>query len=215
MMEPRQYKKVFLILAAVVMAAPVAAWSAARNSRLPGYQSTLATLAASAQESKLAGSSGVAQASGILEDLAKKLTAEERTALNRPDDPNGRAKTYVKLMRERLKTARNLLTREQYAATSEQLEVYVGLVDDASRFLSTSVRPRDKAHKTLEQGLKEQIRVLEGIRRDVTAAHLEIAEKALETANRVRRQALNALLGDGKIILHEPGAGASKRPPLK
>lgn len=148
-----------------------------------------------------------------MEDLAKKLTTEERTALNRPDDPHGRIKTYVRLMQARLHAARAYLNKEQYTATDEQLEVYVGLADDAGRFLAASVRPRDKANKTLEQGLREQIRVLEGIRRDVTVIHLDLAEKALAAANRVRLQALNALIGDGKILKEPPGV--SKNPSKK
>lgn len=212
MMKPRLYKKVFLVLAAVVMlTAPTQTLRAARGLRLLEHQSTSA---ASAQENQHpTGPGTTAQASETMEEVAKKLTAAERTALNRPDDPHGRIKTYVRLMEARLNAARAYLNKEQYTATDEELEVYIGLVSDAGRFLAASVRPRDKANKTLEQGLHGQIRVLEGIRRDVTVIHLDLAEKALAVANRVRHQALNALIGDGKILKEPPGV--SKNPPKK
>ncbi len=73
--------------------------------------------------------------------------------------------------------------------------------------------PVTRRTKPLEQGLHSQIRVLEGIRRDVTVIHLDLAEKALAAANRVRHQALNALIGDGKILKEPPGV--SKNPPKK
>jgi len=207
MMKPRLYKKVFLVLAAAVMlAAPTQTLHAACGLWLPGCQP------ASVQETQHpTGSNTTAQASKSLEDLTKKLTEAERTALNRPEDPHGRIKTYVRLMEARLNAARAYLNKEQYTATDEQLEVYAGLVDEAGRFLAASVRPRDKANKTLEKGLHDQLRVLEGIRRDVTVMHLELAEKALAAANRVRRQALNALIGDGKILKESPGT--SKKTP--
>lgn len=206
-MKPRLYKKNFLVLAAAVMlTAPTQTLHAARGLWLPGYQS------ASVQETQRpTAPSTTAQTSKPLEDLIKKLTEAERTALNRPEDPHGRIKTYVRLMEARLNAARAYLNKEQYTATDEQLEVYAGLVDEAGRFLEASVRPRDKANKTLEKGLHEQLRVLEGIRRDVTVMHLELAEKALAAANRVRRQALNALIGDGKILKEPPGT-ARKTP---
>src|SRR5436853_5801117 len=173
MMKPRLYKKVFLVLAAAVMlTVPAQMLRAARGLRL------LEDPSASGQDNQSPPSSGTTtQASGSLEDLTKKLTEAERTALNRPDDPHGRIKTYVRLMEARLNAARTYLNKEQYTATDEQLEVYTGLVDEAGHFLAASVHPRDKANKTLEQGLHAQMRVLEGIRRDVTVAHLDLAEK--------------------------------------
>ncbi len=208
-MTPRLFQKVFLVLAAAVMlTAPTRTLRAARGLRLLEGQS-----ASALENQHPPRPCTTAQASGSLEDLAKKLTTEERTALNRPDDPHGRIKTYVRLMEARLNAARAYLNKEQYTATDEQLEVYAGLVDEVGRFRAASVRPRDKANKTLEQGLREQIRVLEGIRRDVTVMHLDLAEKALAAANRVRRQALNALIGDGKILKEPPGV--SKNPSKK
>jgi len=147
------------------------------------------------------------------DEALKKLTAEEQAALNRPEGPNGRAKTYARLSEARLKSARAALGREEYAAADEELKVYTALVADAGRYLAASAPRRDRAHKTIEQALREQIRVLEGIRRDETSAHIDVAEKALATAQRIRRQALNSLLGDGKTFLKDPELAEPKKAP--
>jgi hypothetical protein len=206
-MELQQYKKAVLMPAALlaVMAASQTL-HAAETLRLSKHP-LVRTQEAKPPDGKPRAQAGSGNGMG---ELAKKLTSEEHAALSRSDSPPGRIKTYIRLLRERLKGARNLLDRDEYAATGEYLEVYAGLVNEAGRFLKESVRPRDGANKTLEQGLREQIRVLEGIRRDVSVTHLGPVEKALEAANRVRIQALNALLGSGKILLPEPGA---KKPP--
>lgn len=161
---------------------------------------------AGAQEStrpREIGAGAIAQAPEMPEGIIKRFSEEERRALSRPEDSHDRIKTYIRLARARLKNARDLLNRDDYTGADEQLQVYAVLVTEAGRFRATSVRPRDKANKTLEQGLREQLRVLEGIRRDTPSMHIEPAEKAFAIANRVRLQSLSALLGDGKILLPE------------
>jgi hypothetical protein len=199
-------KEAYLILAAVMVVMSATTWQAMASSRLPSRQAVLA------QGNK----QPVGQITGspsLPEELATKLTSDERAALTRPDDPGGRVKTYSRLAHARLKAARDLLTQDQYQATQDQLEIYTALVEDAGRFLAASVPPRNRANKTIEQELREQIRVLEGVRRDLPAAYVEIAEKALAVANRVRLQALNAFLGDGKSILLKDQTGKSKKVP--
>lgn len=126
-----------------------------------------------------------------------KLTAEERTTFSKPDSPNDRMKTFVRLAESRLKSARDYLVRDDYTGADEQIMGYAALVAEAGQFSKISVPKRDKAHKTLEVSLREQTRTLEGIRRDTSVNYAETIEKALKLANQVRRQALNLLLGEG------------------
>lgn len=126
-----------------------------------------------------------------------KLTAEERSTFSKTDSPNDCMKTFVRQAESRLKSARDYLTRDDYTGADEQIMGYTALVAEAGQFSKTSVPKRDKALKTLEISLREQTRLLEGIRRDTSASYAETIEKALKLANQVRRQALNALLGDG------------------
>ncbi len=135
------------------------------------------------------------------EDWKSRFSKEERDALARPDSANDRIKTYVRLADLRLKNARDLMTREEYTAAGEQIVVYTALVADAGQFTKSSVPKKDKAHKTLETNLREQLRMLEGVRRDSLSAQAEIFEKAIKVVNQVRRQSLNILLGaDGGIL---------------
>lgn len=149
-----------------------------------------------------AGLGTVAQGAGMFaatasDEWKSKLTAEERSAISKPEGANDRVKTYVRLAESRLKSARSYLDREDYTGADEQIMGYVVLIADVGAFTKASVPKRDKAHKTLEVSLREQLRSLEGIRRDTAGAYADTAEKALKLVTQVRRQALNLLLGDG------------------
>lgn len=135
------------------------------------------------------------------EDWKSKFSTAERDAIARPESPNDRVKTYVRLALQRLNTARDLVTREEFSAASEQIIAYSALVADAGQFTKSSAPKKDKAHKTLETNLREQLRTLESLRRDTSAAQSETFDKAIKIVNQVRRQCLNILLGaDGGIF---------------
>jgi hypothetical protein len=144
----------------------------------------------------------------------RNLTSDEQRAIERAGGGNDRVKTYVRLAETRLHSAREALNQDDFAAAEKQLEAYAALVGDAGQFTKSSVPMRDKAHKTLEQALRVQIRLLEGIRRDTPADHADTVEKAIATANRVRTQALNLLLGSG-TFLSEPEKETKKTPDEK
>lgn len=131
------------------------------------------------------------------DDWKSKLTSEERSAINKPEGANDRVKTYLRLADSRLKSARSYLDHDDYTGADEQVMCYAALIADVGQFSKDSVPKRDKAHKTLEVALREQLRALEGIRRDTSASYAENAEKALKLVNQVRRQALSLLLGEG------------------
>ncbi len=131
------------------------------------------------------------------DDWKNKLTSEERSAINKPEGANDRVKTYLRLADSRLKSARSYLDRNDHTGADEQIMGYAALIADVGQFTKESVPKRDKAHKTLEVTLREQLRSLEGIRRDSPASYAENAEKALKLVNQVRRQALGLLLGEG------------------
>ncbi|HWQ34223.1 MAG TPA: hypothetical protein VNQ79_15350 [Blastocatellia bacterium] len=132
-------------------------------------------------------------------ELLKKLTPEEQAALSKSDSANDRVKNYLRVAAGRLKNARALLDTDKYAEADEQIQIYTAVINDAGRFL-TSVRARDKAHKTMEQGLKEQLRLLEGIRRNTPAEHFDVADDAVRTSERVRIQALKAALAADDLL---------------
>lgn len=131
------------------------------------------------------------------DDWKNKLTSEERNAISKPEGANDRVKTYLRLAESRLKSARSYLDRDDFTGADEQIMGYAALIADVGQFTKDSVPKRDKAHKTLEVTLREQLRALEGIRRDTSASYAENAEKAVKLVNQVRRQSLSLLLGEG------------------
>jgi hypothetical protein len=211
-MKLRPYQKVFLIWVALIWAGTELQASRAACGLGPAGNYPDASQEATRPRT-VAESGGEAQASLALEETLKRLTAEEQAALNRPGNPHDRIKTYARLSWARLRGAREALNREEHAATSEQLEIYTALVADAGRFAAASVPPRDRAHKTLEQALRLQIQMLEGVRRDLSVTQLEAVEKALAAAHRARRQSLNLLLGAGKVLSEGPEEPSKKPPP--
>lgn len=132
------------------------------------------------------------------------FSADEDKALNRAEGVHNRIKTYIRLARVRLKKAQDLLDLDDYAGAEEQIQIYTALVAGAGRFRAASVGPFEKANKTLEQGIFEQLRALDSIRRNTVSKYSESAEQAYILATRVRLQSLSALLGTGKTLL--PGS---------
>lgn len=133
-------------------------------------------------------------------DWKSKLTSEERSAVSKPDSPNDRIKTYMRLTDSRLRSARDHATREDYVAVDEEIKAYFALISDAGQFTKASVPKRDKAHKTLETSLRDQLRTLESLQREVTVSHVELIQKTIKLANQIRRQSINLLLGDEGIL---------------
>lgn len=130
------------------------------------------------------------------------LTEEESNALRKTERSNSRIKIYVRLSAQRLKNAREFIKQENFAASAEQIKGYTVLIADAGRVSKEAIPKGDKAHKTLELALREQIRLLETLKQDLSSAYSEVMEIALETSQRVRLQALNLLFGTG--LLSEP-----------
>lgn len=136
-------------------------------------------------------------------DWKNLLTEEELSALSKSQRPNSRMKTYVRLSAQRLKNAREYINQENFAEAEEQVKGYTALIADAGRVSKESIPIGDKAHKTLELALRAQIRLLEGLKRDLSSAYDEVTEVALQTTEQVRQQALNLLFGTGMLSKKE------------
>ena len=134
------------------------------------------------------------------DDWKNKLTSEERAAVSKPESPNDRIKTYVRLTESRLRSARDFASREDFVAVDDQIKAYFTLISDAGQFTKASVPKRDKAHKTLETSLRDQLRILESLQREVTISHVELIQKTIKLANQIRRQSINLLLGEEGIL---------------
>lgn len=156
-----------------------------------------------------------AQAAGTSEDWAKKISAEEQAAIERAGRGNDRVKAYVKLAEVRLQNARAALERGEFTASNEQLEAYTALIASAGEYARVNIPKRDKAHKTLEQALRSELRLLEGVRRDTSIDYAEPVEKAIAMAKRMRSQSLNLLLGNGTFLSEQEQDSTKKAPEEK
>ncbi|HYE74562.1 MAG TPA: hypothetical protein VEF04_14580, partial [Blastocatellia bacterium] len=184
---------------------------------LIGYLATLLCVTPGfAQSERPRTATGASQATNsTTEDWFKKLSAEEQSAIDRSGKGNDRVKTYVRLAEVRLQNARAALSRDELAASGEQLNFYIALIASAGEYTRAYVPQRDKAHKTLEQALRSHLRLLEGIRRDTSADYAEPVGKALAMANRLRVQSLNLLLGNGAFLSEQEKDAPKKDPEEK
>lgn len=132
--------------------------------------------------------------------LRARLSEEEKAALNKSESNNDKIKTYVRFAEQRLRNARADIEKEDSALAGREVSAYAALVADAGLFARASVPKRDKAHKTLETALREQYRVLEGLKRDIGVSQLSVLEDALQIVSKVRRQSLNLFLGEDKVL---------------
>ncbi|MFN0119900.1 MAG: hypothetical protein ACKV2V_05300 [Blastocatellia bacterium] len=141
------------------------------------------------------------------EDHLKKLTPQEQAELGKQGSPNDRVKASLRIGAARLQAMRMLIEQGKSQEIPAQILVYEALIRDTGKFLAGSVKSRDKAHKTMELGLKEHIKLLESLRRDVSFDDGgEAIERARQTADRVRVQSLAAALGDDQIIKRPEGS---------
>lgn len=162
---------------------------------------TVTTLPVEARHLLLLQATTTQQSETESDEVLSKLTAEEQARLTRPNQsPNNRVKDYVKTAAARLQLARQLLDQGKSAEVAEQLNIYAALIGHAGSYLRNSVKPRDKAHKTMEQGLRAQFRQLEGLRRDSFASVADVADQAMKTAEKVRLQSLRLALGAGDFL---------------
>ena len=133
-------------------------------------------------------------------ELRAKMSNEERTALSRQETNNDKIKTYLRFAEQRLRSARVLVDKDEHAEAGKEVVGYATLIADAGIFTRASVPKRDKAHKTLETALREQYRVLEGLKRDIGVSQVAVMEEALRIVVKVRRQSLNLFLGEDKVL---------------
>jgi hypothetical protein len=137
------------------------------------------------------------------EAALKKLTTEEQSVINSTGSPNDRAKNYIRVASGRLKNARTFVDQEKSSEAIEEVKVFSAIITQAGKYFA-SVKARDKSHKTIELGLREHLRQLDSLRRDITFEYADSVEAAMKVANRVRLQAINALVGDGPILSTDP-----------
>jgi hypothetical protein len=146
------------------------------------------------------------------------VARDDRSQLTTAKDAKARVKLTIELAEARLGHMESLTSHKDFEKASEVLGTYLGLIEDAMRFIGGM--PRDKnstrdLYRRLDIALRAQIPRLAVMRRDTPsdyAAHLKTAE---EFARNTRTEALESFYGH-TVLREDPAkkADANKASPL-
>lgn len=133
------------------------------------------------------------------------VARDDRTQITSSKDPKNRVKLTIELADARLTHMEALTSHKKFEDAAEILGNYIGLIEDAMRFIGEM--PRDKnstrdLYRRLDIALRAQIPRLAVMRRDTPsdyAIHLKSAE---EYARNTRSEALESFYGH--TVLREP-----------
>lgn len=126
------------------------------------------------------------------------VARDDRSQLTTTRDAKARVKLTIELSEARLVHMESLTSHKEFEKASEVLGTYLGLIEDAMRFIGGM--PRDKnstrdLYRRLDIALRAQIPRLAVMRRDTPsdyAIHLKSAE---EFARNTRTEALESFYG--------------------
>lgn len=127
------------------------------------------------------------------------VARDDRSQLTTTRDAKGRVKLTIELAAARLTQIEALTSQKEFEKASEALGTYLGLIEDAMRFIGAM--PREKTstrdlYRRLDIALRAQIPRLAVMRRDTPsdyAIHLKTAE---EFARNTRTEALESFYGN-------------------
>ncbi|MGQ0762282.1 MAG: hypothetical protein ACT4OT_09765 [Acidobacteriota bacterium] len=145
------------------------------------------------------------------------VAREDRSQLTTTRDSKARVKLTIELAEARLRHMEALTSHKEFEKASEVLGTYLGLIEDAMRFIGGM--PRDKnstrdLYRRLDIALRAQIPRLAVMRRDTPSdysIHLKTAE---EFARNTRTEALESFYGH-TVLREDPEkkADANKATP--
>lgn len=145
------------------------------------------------------------------------VARDDRSQLTTTRDAKGRVKLTIELAEARLAHMEALTSHKEFEKASEALGTYLGLIEDAMRFIGSM--PRDKSstrdlYRRLDIALRAQIPRLAVMRRDTPSdysIHLKTAE---EFARNTRTEALESFYGH-TVLREDPEkkADANKATP--
>ncbi|MFY9618987.1 MAG: hypothetical protein WAM70_01305 [Pyrinomonadaceae bacterium] len=145
------------------------------------------------------------------------VARDDRSQLTTTRDAKGRVKLTIELAEARLTNIEALTSHKEFEKASEAIGTYLGLIEDAMRFIGSM--PREKSstrdlYRRLDIALRAQIPRLAVMRRDTPsdyAIHLKAAE---EFARNTRTEALESFYGN-TVLREDPErkADANKATP--
>lgn len=145
------------------------------------------------------------------------VARDDRSQLTTTRDAKARVKLTIELAEARLVNMEALTSRKEFEKASEALGAYLGLIEDAMRFIGGMPREKNSTrdlYRRLDIALRAQIPRLAVMRRDTPsdyAIHLKTAEEFARTA---RTEALESFYGH-TVLREDPEkkADANKATP--
>ncbi|HEX5702055.1 MAG TPA: hypothetical protein VFX97_02415 [Pyrinomonadaceae bacterium] len=134
------------------------------------------------------------------------VARDDRSQLTTTRDAKGRVKLSIELAAARLTQIEAFTSQKEFEKASEALGTYLGLIEDAMRFIGAM--PREKSstrdlYRRLDIALRAQIPRLAVMRRDTPsdyAIHLKTAE---EFTRNTRTEALESFYGN-TVLREDP-----------
>ena len=122
----------------------------------------------------------------------------ERDQLAAARDPKSRVRTTIELAADHLTRAESLTSQKNFAQASEELGGYLGLIDDAVKFIGGLVRDKGSTrdlYRHLDIALRTHIPRIAVMRRSTPAEYAPSLKAAEEHARDTRADALESFYG--------------------
>lgn len=144
------------------------------------------------------------------------VARDDKSQLTTARDAKARIRLVIELVQARLARMEELTAQKKFEDASEVLGNYLGLIEDAMRFIGGMPREKNSTrdlYRRLDIALRAQIPRLAVMRRDTPsdyAIHLKSAE---EFARNSRTEALESFYGNTVLREDPKKAGANKETP--
>jgi hypothetical protein len=136
----------------------------------------------------------------------RSVAREDRSQLTTAKDAKARVRLTIELAEARLTHMESLTSHKEFEKASEVLGTYLGLIEDAMRFIGGMPQEKNSTrdlYRRLDIALRAQIPRLAVMRRDTPsdyAIHLKTAE---EFARNTRTEALESFYGN-TVLREDP-----------
>jgi hypothetical protein len=136
--------------------------------------------------------------------LPRELSETETQKILKENNPRPRVDTTLKVSDTRLASALKFVGESQFKSAAQDVDVYATLIvyaDAYTRKLPTSqTKDRNECLKKIEQAIFKQTRTVDAVLRQFPVEYREGVEPKIDQVKKIRLNAINDLLGDGRSI---------------
>ncbi len=138
------------------------------------------------------------------DSLPQELTETETQTILKERNPQPHVDATLKVSDARLASAFSLVDQSQYKSAAQDVGVYAALIiyaDAYTRKLPDSkIKDRNNCLKKIELAILKQSRTVEAVMREFPVDYRDTLDTKIDQVKQIRLQAINDLLGDGKVI---------------